>query len=639
MLTSNKNVDAMIGISESTLLTPRRAQKRLFNSVTSSTKRNLFRDIRTSNNPNEPNSGDDSDIGPMSPLALSDTATNSATNSPRRKFDSPLASAENGSSVSLRSVDINLWEMDKRNDSQYGTKVGLSSPFSALKMLTKIARHSQRRLGCQAFSELSITANENDSAEENAVDEPPRTPEPTSESLIWNESITETPKRVFGKEIQNNTEFESNIIAESPQKDSPVKMLITPLGSVSKEAPLPRLHHRKSLANTALYGSSSPTDTKENGLKRTACPLSAPESLKLSKLDSCPSIPKARAALFQERKEEFKLSTKLFYHSPPPADILRTRKSPPIIEKVELRRGLKRPGVRTSRINRGRTTKRRRYGEINAGIGHCVKKPKLKKPLPHMTNEATKKEKMETVSSVLVPPHRETKSIDESSNQGTVKPLSDDSKLKFYQTERAEAFQKEYEPPVASAEVDPGKKFFKTNRTLTRNIPATVTVNNTIKLQVSNGKLKLQSNEAAGGYTNPRKKPRRGLDFVLDANDLTVDDPKFEASAVDGTSIENILRVLEEDWAEDEYDTLEALVPNARPVLSPKSQNLPSDVTMSPASELSSMTSIMNIKDAGDFFTKVEQMPYNSENVDKNEQNKFYPLFNKDFKNQSKVNM
>lgn len=590
------------GVAES-FTSPRRVQKRLFTSGSGCSKRNLFHDNRISS-PGGGNSGDESDLGPMSPLALSD-----ATDSPGPMLRSPLAARVSAPLVSLAPSNSNPWEKAVRNEGRDGADLYSSSPFSVLKMLTNSARYSQHRKVC-----LPPSKSPPGSGGESDAETPPTTPKRVDRTSSWNESIIETPKRRFGKEIQNEPNFEhEEVIAETPEKDvSPDKRFITPLGSVSKEVELPRLHHRKSLTALASNGNTSPIDRKENVPKRTALDPAASAAVKLFKSDECTSIPRARAALFQEKKEEFKLSTKSFYSSPP--NSAQTREyTGNSIEKSDLRRGQKRRSF-PARSNRGRSTKKQRYGEINAGISHGIKRPKLKR---HVScSDVLKNEKVS----------RSPVSISAQKNIKYVSPIDDNGRTEKdakTSTEGSVVPLTKQSPP-SPPKLVPGKKFFKTNRTLARNSLATVTVNDTIKLQVFNGQLKLEPHQMTRPQ-NPCKKSK-GPDVKLDANDLTVDDPTFTVP-IDGTSVDNLLKVLEDDWANDDYDTMEPLTTKRIHATSPlKTSIAPVDVTMSPASELTSMTSLMNIKDVGGRAPKVDCIPSKASG-----EPKLYPLFHKNF--------
>ncbi|XP_046739461.1 uncharacterized protein LOC124407398 [Diprion similis] len=610
-----------VGLGEVFNNTPRRVQKRLFTSGNSSSKRTLFRDTQTAS-PSGGNSGDESDLGPMSPLALSDATPSSATNSPGKSLTSPLVGSAAAALVSLGSLDSNLWEMGMLNMGQDEANAAPSSPFSVLKTLTRSARYSQRRKTCPVLPEPMIpTSDENETGKET----PPTSPKCSGKSSAWNESITETPKRkTFGKEIQNQQILDSIIVAETPHKeDSPVRRLITPLGSVSKEAALPRLHHRKSLNSlAATAGNSSPIDGKENILKRTARDAIIQTSAKLFKADECTSAPKARAALFQEKQKDFKVSTKVFYSSSPP-QVLPKQESPMSIEQSEVRRGQKRRSL-PNKNYRGRSTKRHKHGEINAGIGHRIRKPRVKKHVSQ--TDGSKKENANNVSPIAT-------SIETFFADSSVENISQNMDNTLMNIHDAYSVEKCIVHPsrelTASPEIDTGKKFFKTNRTVSRNSLATVTVNDSIKLQVTHGKVKLQPHRFMKRQ-NPHKKARIS-DLSLDANDLTVDDPNFGVP-IDKTSVDNILKVLEDDWADDEYDTMEPLISTQKYAISPlKSSIMPNGMTMSPASELTSMTSVMNIKDACGPTSKLDKVSSNLDNSHQTKGTKLYPLFNKDF--------
>lgn len=101
----------------------------------SSSKRSLFRDeiILSKKNINSdyPTSDVESDLGPMSPLALTDQS--SCDSSPGNHFVSPFASPENSPSK---------WDRLRLGCRNQSPSV---SPFRALRKITKAARSSPRK--------------------------------------------------------------------------------------------------------------------------------------------------------------------------------------------------------------------------------------------------------------------------------------------------------------------------------------------------------------------------------------------------------------------------------------------------------------------------------------------------------------
>lgn len=160
-------------------------------------------------------------------------------------------------------------------------------------------------------------------------------------------------------------------------------------------------------------------------------------------------------------------------------------------------------------------------------------------------------------------------------------------------------------------DIDPTKRFFKTTKLRE---PATVTMNAKIKLRFSEGRVALsEKNNQIHQYSSKKLK--------LDATDLVTDEPQEpEIEAVKETNdVERLLKVLDDDWGTDEFDIMGS-VP-----IAPIAQNVTTnqDFTMSPSSELTSLTSIMKIQDS----TAIGENAFVPA-----EEPRLYPLFNKGFK-------
>ncbi|XP_014605247.1 PREDICTED: N-acetyltransferase ESCO2 isoform X1 [Polistes canadensis] len=124
-----------------------------------------------------------------------------------------------------------------------------------------------------------------------------------------------------------------------------------------------------------------------------------------------------------------------------------------------------------------------------------------------------------------------------------------------------------------------------------------------------------------------------------DATDLKVDKPEFE-NIMKENKIDNILKILEDDWANDEYDTMDTLInDNTKITLSPlKSNILPNNVGTTSPNELSELTSAMNIMDTSivdntknPLFSSTLTVDSNITKVEKENKEKYYPLFNKGY--------
>ncbi|KAG6801335.1 N-acetyltransferase ESCO1 [Apis mellifera caucasica] len=124
---------------------------------------------------------------------------------------------------------------------------------------------------------------------------------------------------------------------------------------------------------------------------------------------------------------------------------------------------------------------------------------------------------------------------------------------------------------------------------------------------------------------NQSHKRQKLVDISFDATDLSVDEPELETT-IEKDKVANILKILENDWADDDYDTMEVLTNERLEHVSPLKSVL-NNVTMSPTSELSNMTVTTSIKDIS-IPTVLKNIPLdNNENTEQ----KYYPLFNKGY--------
>lgn len=568
---------SMSGGQGESFSTPRRVQKCLFTSGSNSCRKSLYQ------NPNENaemSSGEESDLGPMSPLAFTDRSPSTCDSSSGREFISPCATPDKSLCTWDRLTSLNRRVTD-----------GCLSPFSALKKLTKAARYSPRYKVFNNNSPRSLPSSPSN------VNQEPLTPKRSKMISTADEIIPETPQRSFANEIQNQS------IMETPRKSmSPGYRLVTPLGSITKLASLPKMHRRKSLGTLKMGDSFSP-EQKENTLKRHARDQLPTNPTKLFKVDDT-SAPKARAALFQERMNEFSLknfslSTKTFYNG------CNGKSERPFVvggfrfNDVKRRRSL--PPQSSSGGSNRRLLKRQRFGRINAGVFHAIKKPK-----PKVNPEELKKEGKQRVAPNSAAPDDEPARPMEESAIATRAP---------------------------SPEIDENKRFFKTNKTIRTNQAATVTVSNTIKLKVADGKIVLnQKRPVACSSTNARKQRAKPQNVSYDVADLSVDEPEVEGT-LQQDKVANILKVLENDWADDDYDTMEPLTTGTSTVSPTTATTLPQDTIMSPASELSNMTSTLNIEDLTSSTSLENHSTNNNDSPEINKQSeaKYFPLFTKGY--------
>lgn len=507
------------------LTTPSRAQKRLFVASINSNRRTLTKEEKENKRDGECLSDAESDLGPMSPLALTDHS--SCDSSPGRQFISPLATPEKSPMIPLANH----------------LNPNCISPFSSLRRVTRSARFSPRRIFASPKSKSS-SSSQTTRADSNVTSSDER------EDML-DEVVPETP----GKDSDFDDQY--SYIAETPQKEEYTEQrLITPLGSVCKNIPIPRLHRRKSLGALDFDECTSP-EIKTCSLKRHIEDTPSPPKTKIQKTDEFSLAPRARAALFQEKKvtkekeKGFTLNPRSFYGSSEksrksfgpdwrePKPETKKRRSLPAFQHHSHRRAVRRP----------------KKGEINCGVGHGIRRPKPKRQSLH--NVTTKTEKQ----------------------NGNVKSSANESKENLNPQNKTE---KTNQDKTLTPEVDNNKKFFK----FKPNHNAVCTVNDKIKLRIA-------LNQKDVEHTNKKAK----LDSIpFDTTDLTVDEPDVEEQ----TKVANILKILEDDWADDDYDTMETAQSTCSRMntQSPKKSNIPlKSLTMSPGSELSSMTSTMNIED------------------------------------------
>ncbi|KOX80378.1 N-acetyltransferase ESCO1 [Melipona quadrifasciata] len=360
-----------------------------------------------------------------------------------------------------------------------------------------------------------------------------------------------------------------NSIVETPHKSrSPENKLITPLNSENKIMFLPRLQRRKSL--NILDAIENSPEKKKTNLKRHAFEELESRVTKSLKTDENHLVSKARAALFQDKDYESKLknitlSTKNFYSNS------ETRKNYNIISGF-IEQKQKAHFIRHAPYHK-RHIKAHIIGGINAGVSHNIRKPKLK------TNVNSTKH------------NNSTEIINNIKDMNIQKDLS---------------------------------KNIEGQKTDSRRNSAIFTINNNVKLKIdSNGKMVLNQKNNREVCKRPKT-----IDISFDATDLSVDESNLETT-VDKERVANILKILENDWADDDYDTMEILTDERHEHISPlKPVAILNDVTMSPATELSNMTSTMNIKDIS------SPTIHKNISLDNNEitsEEKYYPLFEKGY--------
>ncbi|XP_035724658.1 N-acetyltransferase ESCO1-like isoform X2 [Vespa mandarinia] len=264
--------------------------------------------------------------------------------------------------------------------------------------------------------------------------------------------------------------------------------------------------------------------------------------------------------------------------------------------------------------------KRRKWCEINAGVFHAIKKPK---PPKLKVNKESRKE----ISKDVV------KSINSKQN-------SKQNDLEFSNVKEIDQINTNKDMIIEKTilQVDSNKRLLKTNVSNSiiqqPNLPNAI-VNPNVKLKELNGQI--GRNESKNCLHKSSCKSSKPMDlFFDDATDLNVDKPEFEV-IIKKSKIDDILKVLEDDWADDEYDTMETLITNnMKNNVSPlKSIITPSNLEIPSSNELSKMIS-MNIKDTPS-ITNNKNSSSTIQNLDdmteveKENKEKYYPIFNKGY--------
>nr|XP_033339115.1 N-acetyltransferase ESCO1 [Megalopta genalis]XP_033339116.1 N-acetyltransferase ESCO1 [Megalopta genalis] len=423
-----------------------------------------------------------------------------------------------------------------------------------------------------------------------------KTPTKLDMNAVMDELMIKTPERHFGKELQNN------IIDTPHNHEIPEQKLITPLTSEHKTIPLPKLHKRKPFVSTNV--TKNLPQRKEKSLKRHASEGSQ-SAAKLTKTEENSTVPKARAALFQDASYTTKiknliLSTHSFYSK----SDTESRKNDQILNvSPPLQRLQQRKHFSGYSHHNKKLQKRHTIGGVNGGVSHGIRKPKAKSSLS-ITKDSIKKCMQNDI------------------NVERENEISDITTIQLTRTPDTMLIERSPTP-----EIDLNKRFFKIKRSSKQNKSAMVTINNNLKLKVaSNGKLSL--NQENLQYVHQTGKRSKLMDISFDTTDLTVDNPELE-DTIEKNKVANILKALEDDWANDDYDTMDVLTTKQFGHISPlKPVAILNDVTMSPASELSNMTSTMNITDISTSTSENIPLDNNENNIEEKEP-RYYPLFNR----------
>ncbi|KZC13704.1 N-acetyltransferase ESCO1 [Dufourea novaeangliae] len=350
---------------------------------------------------------------------------------------------------------------------------------------------------------------------------------------------------------------------------------------------------------------------KENAIKRHTSEETG-GIVKLLKTEENCTVSRARAALFQDNIYEtkiknFMLSTNSFYSKAN----TEAKYSYTFTSYVSSEQKPHRKSFSGQVHHSKQSMKRHTIGGVNGGVSHGIKKPKRKPNVHTMKNTVIDSAKNNTTGS--------TQNI-----SNIQKDLSEVAKIQDTRTPVTVSIERSPTP-----EIDLTKRFFKLKGTSKRNDAATVTINNNVKLKVVSDSKVLPNQENFQSVSQTHKRPKL-MDISFDTTDLTVDEPELEIT-IEKNKVANILKALEDDWADDDYDKMEKLTNRNFVHISPiKPVAILKDVIMFPATELSNTTSSMNIKDISTQLTFENISLDGNENNIKENEPKYYPLFYKD---------
>ncbi|XP_018335732.1 N-acetyltransferase ESCO2-like isoform X1 [Agrilus planipennis] len=272
-------------------------------------------------------------------------------------------------------------------------------------------------------------------------------------------------------------------IPDTPLKLSPVKNHQTPQESFNVSVKIPKLI-RKSVDTGFIV--------QECGKRKLSSPESSPTS-KYQKLEGVVSkVSRVRTTLFPVEESEVCVSPKSFY---PKMENITTEKF-----ESTLKNESKKCKPRSSQTFICNRRKKSRFGQINAGVRHKIRKPKQKRssksqvlkaalnileksPFNEYLQEMTNIQKTSTITPNMIKQIQTIKKNDPPlKNTSEIEPVYKHNPLSIDQENK----KRELSPPP-----DNSKKFFKTTRT-----KAVVVINNSIKLNYDRGKLSLLENRS-----------------------------------------------------------------------------------------------------------------------------------------------
>ncbi|XP_030758605.1 N-acetyltransferase ESCO2 [Sitophilus oryzae] len=195
-------------------------------------------------------------------------------------------------------------------------------------------------------------------------------------------------------------------IKDTPKKLSPSQALKTP-------------HDTSSKSNSILKKEQKTLLEESKNSKRKCSPRSSPEQCKYLKSD--PKVSKVRTALFPEYSLDMSLSTKSFYSKNPES----------IVDK-----SLKEKNYKLIKLSTAKHSRRnnRKFGQINNGVRHKIKKPKTKKISRKVTEKAFKNlSKMDDALTEYIQDLAELKKSGDSNNK-LIKLSESQSKINTCET-------------------------------------------------------------------------------------------------------------------------------------------------------------------------------------------------------------
>ncbi|XP_076763046.1 establishment of cohesion [Xylocopa sonorina] len=341
-------------------------------------------------------------------------------------------------------------------------------------------------------------------------------------------------------------------------------------------------------------------EKKGNTLKRHALEELGNTPTKLMKSNEGHKVSKARVALFQDKNYESKLknitlSTTNFYSNSESKRNYNVTFD--LAKQKQQKKYLIRRTINNIRRHSGGSIK---IGGINAGVSHGIKKPKPRSSLDNAKNNNSNEQMIISKQDAI----SEVNEI----NESDVLAIEDRS---------------------SSPEIDLNKRFFKIKRASKRNSMALITINKNVKLKIAaDGKLALNEMNAKRSH-----KRAKLADISFDTNDLSVDEPDLEATMKEN-NMANILQMLEDDWADNDYDTMTPLTSDKLKHITPlEPVAILNNVVMSPMSNLSNLTSAIDIKDSNSpAMVENSSFDSNEKNDDEDTPNqKCYPLFDKNY--------